>query len=77
MSTITFVTDIRGEMVTVTCNVYRDEHSQFQLMVEEEVVVEHPDWNLKKEELQEIRDLAVGFYTEGDENEENFRRDGA
>lgn len=61
MSTVTCTMELRGEMVAVTCEVYR---SFGQLCVEEEVVVDHPDWELSKEELKAIQETAIAFYRE-------------
>ena len=58
MTTLTFTMELRGEMVAVSCEVYR---SRGQWCFEEEIVVGHPDWDLNKQELDAIQRSALSI----------------
>lgn len=63
MSTITFAMELRGQMVQCSVEVYR---SRGQICFEEEVVVEHPDWELTTGEMANMQQNALAFFEEGD-----------
>lgn len=59
MTTLTFTMELRGEMVFCQCEVY---YSRGQICFEEEVVVDHPEWELTESELAGLQETALAFY---------------
>lgn len=63
MSTITFTMELRGQMVLCSVEVYR---TKGDICYEEELVVEHPDWELSEGELANMQQNACCYYEAGD-----------
>lgn len=61
MTTIVFSMELRGEMVAVTCEVH---FTRGQWWFEDEIVIDHPDWELSEGELRNLQQAAICFHPE-------------